>query len=519
MRKIKGWIKNFFNWFLMAEKEYEEKFEKKHQRVLNSVRLIVLILMVLFFSSLNDLINLKNLSMPTDAWRYAVFVFLLYILIILYKAWIKSCWDFLKRDSIVHYIFLAIIPAAILFFGYQYVHVNSYKTNFDVKPANGKNISQAEMTVKQEYDEIIDRLNGFYASLFTAIAVIAAILAFGAWRTIKELKEKLESYKKIESDVEFLKKKKDLAEWVQNKFEKDVNKKILTSISFDLKEEEEKKLKEIKGQIHKEIIDDSWLKLVYAKQWLEEKQKNKPSREDDFIKIENVFNYIEKMDLLKENPEIPQLVSHLKALMYWFWYENKKSEFIREHNNEGYIPWVEKWWKLDEKERECEYNRIKLLEKAVKFYKETLELYKKNEDDNVDETLGNLGVVLIELSKFKDKEDERKKCLENALGHLDMVKEKTFNTHWDKARVLYYLDPKENKEEIDKLMAKVKRKIVNEGDKAFFEDSIKNERKEIGLDGQRGFPGEIEIVTTIKSRIIKFISDSISRLKFWFKKK
>jgi hypothetical protein len=513
----KFWQK-LWDWFLFAEKENEERFEKKYKKILNLIRVIVIISMVFVFSWLNDLINLKNLSAPVAAWRYAVFLVILYILIVLYKAWIKDCWEFFKKDSIVHYIFLAVIPVAIVFLGYQYVFKSSVN---NPTPDKDKKV-QTVRTLKNDYDEIIDRLNGFYAVLFTAIAVIAAILAFGAWRTIKELKEKLESYKKIENDVEFLKKKKDLAEWVQNKFEKDVNKRILTSISFDLNEEEEKKLKEIKRQIQKEIIDDSWLKLVYAKQWLEEKQKNKPSKEDDFIKIENIFDYIEKMDLLKENPEIPQLLSHLRALMYWFWYENKKSVFLREHNNEDNIPWVDQWWKEDEGGNENEggrkggYKRIQLVEKAVEYYKQTLDLYKKNEEDNVDETLGNLGVVLIQLSKFKDKEDEKKKCLENALEYLEKVKEKSFNTHWDKARVLYYLDPKKNKKEIDKLMAKVKRKIVNDDDKAFFEDSIENEQKEIGLDGKRGFPGEIEFGTKDKKEKKRF-KKFLSKLKFWSK--
>jgi|GEM_PF-2217975 len=491
MKKNYGRMKDFSNWFLMAEKEQEEKFDEKYRKGLNSIRLVVVIVMVFFFSKLNGIFRFQDFLKPTDAWRYAIFVGFIYILIILYKAWIKRIWNFFQKDSIIHYIFLAIIPAIIIFYGYHSIYKG--KTGFSPTIE-----SKAPKEVAQEYDEIIDRLNGFYASLFTAIAVIGAILALGAWRTIKELKEKLEKFKEIENDVKFLKEKKNLAEWVQDKFEKDADKRILTSVSFDLKEEEEKKLKEIEKQIHKEIKDDSWLKLVYAKQWMEEKQKNKLSKEDDFLKIENIFEYIEKMDLLKENSEIPQLSSHLKALMYWFWYEYKKFEFIRKHNDKDNIPWVEKWWKEDEGDRKVEYKRIELLEKAEKYYKKTLDQYKKNEEENVDETLGNLGVVLIELSKFKDKEDERKKCLENAFENLEKVIEKTFNTHWDKARVLYYLDPKENKETIVKLGEKVERKIVNEADRKFFDDSIENEKKEIGLDGKRGFPGEIEFGTKEK---------------------
>jgi hypothetical protein len=495
---LKNVIKAFFDWFLMAEKEYGEKFEKKYNKGLNFTRIVGLILMIWNIPLLCQLLT----EMVKPIFFKAVITFiLLYILIILYKAWIKKLWYFLQKDSIIHYIFLALIPAVIIFYGYQYI---VGKSSIQDNLAKNKQIVQTDITLKNDYDEIIDRLNGFYASLFTAIAVIAAIIALGAWKTVKELREKLEKFKKIEDDVEFLRKKKDLAEWVQDKFEKDVDKKILSSITFDLTREEEKNLKEIKEQILRETTDDSWLKLVYAKELLKEKQKNKITEEDEFIKIENIFNFIENIDLLKEDSEIPELLYHMKALMYWIWYDNKKSDFIRKNGYpEKKLPWVENWWKEYESESKDEnkdkskvenkYKRIELLKKSVVYYEKAIKIYSKKKGINPDETLGNLSVVLIELSKFKNNDEKTKKreYLDQALDHLKKIKKETFNTHWDKARVLYYLDSKKFKTQIVKLLDKAERESVEDKDKKFFKNGIENERKEIYLDGPSGFPGEI----------------------------
>lgn len=502
----------FWDWFLFAEKEYEEKFEEKHKKQLNIVRLAGLILTIFWLPVLRLLINvLVNFK---DYWKFpgilcllisaVILLIFLYILIILYKAWIKAFWEFLKKDSIVHYIFLAIIPAAILFFGYQYVHVNSSKTNFDVKSPNGKNIVQTEMTVKQEYDEIIDRLNGFYASLFTAIAVIAAILALGAWKTIKELREKLESYKKIEEDVKFLKEKGELAKWIQKEFDKDDDKRILSSISFeDLNEGDQSKLKKIEEKIPDEITDDSWLKLVYAKQLMESKKR--VSGEDDFKKIKNILNYIEKRDLLKEDSKIRTRLHHLIGLMFWLWYKERKYTFIGEHKKSKSK--LKDWWKDERDKRDIrnkkedkkdggDYSRIDLLEESIKSYEYTISLLekKKKADDDEDETHGNLAVVSIELSKFKDKE----KNLKKAIIHLEKVKEETFHTYWDHARALYYLKPQKNKVKYKEFLKKAADAIETKKDKKFFICTMKAEIEEIGLPVKKGFPGDKQIINELK---------------------
>ena len=428
-----------------------------------------------------------------------------YILIILYKGWIRKLWDFLMKDSIVHYIFLGLIPAAILFYGYQYVHVNSSKTNFDVRPANGKSIVQTEMTVKQEYDEIIDRLNGFYASLFTAIAVIAAILAFGAWRTIKELREKLESYKKIEEDVKFLKEKGELAKWIQKEFDKDDDKRILSSISFeDLNEEDQAKLKKIEKKIPDEVTDDSWLKLVYAKQLMESKKR--VAGEDDFKKIEHILTYIEGRELFKEDSKIQTRLHHLIGLMFWLWYKERKSTFIIENKkNKSNALW-KKWWKDEIYKKDARsYSGTDLLEKSIESYKYTILLLekKKKADDDEDETQGNLAVVYIELSKSKDREEN----LEKAIIHLEKVKRKIFHTHWDHARALYYIDPQKNKDECKEFLEKAADAIETKKDKKFFFDTMEAEINEIGMFVKKGFPGEQELITDLNKKFAgKYLS-------------
>ena len=503
-QRCKRIVRNFTNWFFLSEKENENKFEEKHKKVLNFIRLLLVFIIVLFFQDISKFFDFPNFIKSTDYGRYAKFFLFVYILIVLYKVWIKGLWDFLKKDSIVHYIFLAIIPAAILFLGYQYCHVNSSKTNFDVKPANGKNFAQTEMPVKQEYDEIIDRLNGFYASLFTSIAVIAAILALGAWRTIKEMREKLESYKKIEEDVEFLKEKGELAKWIQKEFDKDDDKRILSSISFeDLNEDDQAKLKKIKEKIPDEVTDDSWLKLVYAKQLME--RKKRVSGEDDFKKIKNTLTYIEKRDLLKEDSKIKTRLHHLIGLMFWLWYKERKYTFIREHKGNKSDASLKDWWKDEIVKKKDEivkkdggdYSKIGLLEESIKSYEYTISLLEKKADNDEDETHGNLAVVLIELSKFKPKE----KNLKKAIIHLEKVKEETFHTYWDHARALYYQNPQKNKDKYKELLDKAADSIETKKDKKFFIDTMNAEIEEIGLPVKKGFPGDDGKIKELKEKL------------------
>jgi hypothetical protein len=543
-RKFRSMIKSFTGWFFLAEKEHEGKFDKKHEKALNFIRLIVVILMVLFFYKLSNLINLKNLSKPTDAWIYAVFVAILYVLIVLYKAWIKKLWNFLKNDSIVHYVFLGLIPIGILILGFQLFHSN--KPNLLLNPAvtqkenisnnaptseiKGKIDSQKEQEIIQQYDEIIDRLNGFYGVLFTAITVIAAILALTAWRGFKEMKEKLDKFKDFEEKVKFVKEKRELAEWAQNKFDNDEEKKIIiSSAKLKLTEDEKTKFKEIEKSILDETTEDSWLKMLYAKRLFDkikeiknyDEEVNK-TLEENYIRIKNVYNYIEKRDLLKDDSDIRFLIFNYEGQLYRWWYKYKKGGFQKKEIKSGKKEskgkdWID-WWKEGDYGDE-KYKGLKLLKDALESYKIALKITKIRGADP-EETLGNLAVVSIELSKFH-KKDKAVICLKDAIWYLKNRNE-DFNTFWDRARATYYLDClnsdkrkreiklQQEDDEIGIWLMKTVKKINTIKDKEFFIDTMYDELEEKiweengkGNKYVTGFPGNEEIIKNLEKELDK----------------
>ncbi len=139
--------------------------------------------------------GLKNITdFLRDSFILRVLIIsILYLICRIYWSWIKSVWKFFKKDGIIRYFFLIIIPIAIIVVSYQYwFHIPMLSSNC-------KSIT-------------VNQLNGFYASLFTAIAVLIGIVGLSAWRTVKKLKE-------IEDKVAFLHKKKDLADWARQLFD------------------------------------------------------------------------------------------------------------------------------------------------------------------------------------------------------------------------------------------------------------------------------------------------------------
>ncbi|UCH96803.1 MAG: hypothetical protein JSV88_08110 [Candidatus Aminicenantes bacterium] len=128
----------------------------------------------------------------------------------------------------------------------------------------------------------------------------------------------------------------------------------------------------------------------------------------------------------------------------------------------------------------------------------TLKLCKKKEENNVDETLGNIAVVLIELSKFEKETDTKNEYLKQVCSKLDDIIAEDFNTHWDRARALYYTNSEENKNKIMDSLEKAVREIDNKKDGDNFLKWIKSEQKEILLDGKHGFPGNEELIETLK---------------------
>lgn len=429
----------------------------------------------LFF--IND-INLFfcNLNNWFKYFISVVILIIVFLLIMLYEGLISKFWNFLKKDSIVHYIFLAAIPAIILFFGYQITKSPNHSPTYDLT----------------QYDEIIDRLNGFYSSLFTAIAVIAAILALGAWRTIKELREKLEKFKEVEGKVDFLHKKKDLAKWVQDLFDKNEEKPIISSAELILSPEDKDKFEKIKERLIEDATDEGWLMIFYAKLLMQ--NNHAKIKGNNFEKVEKIYDFIEKRDLLKEDSDIKSTLFHLWGLLYSDWYNFKKKDYINKEIVENPDKKWDDWWSNNENDN--------LLKESKTYYEKSLEVRNsKNETSN--ETLGNLAIVLIELSKFQTQNEEKNNYLKEALTNLNQRK-KDFNTNWDSARAKYYLDPKANVDEYKQLLILAAEDIDSIKVKKDFIDGIENEIKEKnGRHYSNGFPGDESLIKMAKDILNK----------------
>lgn len=478
--------KHFCDWFFLAEKEYNksEKFEEKYRIGLNIFRVIALLsiicLSLFSFSWLMGLFDSQGESGGKNGWIFLT-IPVVYSLIVLFKEWIKELWKFLKKEPVVHYLFMGIIPAVLVFLGFQYF------------------VFRQPVIIPEGQIDLVGRLTGFYSSLFTAVAIIAAIAALSVWHRSKDIKEKLDKFEKFEEKVNFIKEKKELAEWAQNKFDKDVEKKIITSTHSDLTEEDKVKFREVEKSITDEATDDSWLKMLYAKQLFDSIRKNGNHDEDEFIKIENIHNYIECRDLLKEDSDIRGYLFNYRGQLYRWWYKCMKKEFQNEKINRKKKQWSD-WWVKGEYGDEKKHNGIDLLNNACKHYKTALKISKKA-GEKADETLGNLAVVLIELAKFGEEED-RKKHLEEAKIYLS-EREEDFNTYWDRARVLYYFDSDKNKDKIKTLLEQAVEEIDNIEVKRFFIETLKSEAEEKLSDGRKGFPGSTPAIKRLKASLDK----------------
>ena len=374
----------------------------------------------------------------------------------------------------------------------------------------------------------ISALSSFYSIVFTIIAIFIGIAAIIGWRWIKDewaekekasnekigrLNEISKKFKEVEEKVDFLNKKRELAKWVQGLFDKDDEKKIISSTELPIsKDEEKKQYDEIKEQILKEATDDSWLKIVYAKKLVEQAKRpiqniksfsyNTPSKKNEIIveiqniynRVDKIFKFIESRDLFKPDSDIEMYLYNLLGQLYLEWYRVQKLEFQTkfQYENED-ISW-EEWWlgKKDEKGQE-NYGRLKSSES---YYRNALKITEEKKLDE-DETLGNLALVLIELSKFP-KESKPKKKLEEAKILLHRRGKKDFNNYWDQARVLYYLN--ENTDQIEKLLDNTVKEIDNKKDRNFFIERLEAELNEI-IDGKPGFPGDQETIDKRKMRL------------------
>jgi len=335
---------------------------------------------------------------------------------------------------------------------------------------------------------------------------------------MNELTTISEEIKDVKEDVKFLKEKSKLAKWVQDLFDKDDKKQILSKKALPISTIEDKeKYKKIEEKILNDATDDSWLNIVYAKKLMEHADKclksfSKKNGGKDFSEIQNtykrvekIFKFIENRDLFKSDSDIDMNLHNLHGGLYWERYKAEKLEFQKKFQDENKeIPWEEWWRKKDQKEKQVNEEQLKkkhesynLLKNSEKYYRNALKITEgKNEDDN--QTLGNLALVLIELSKFLQK-SEKSDILEKGEEFLDRVDYKDFNTYWDSAKVLYYLNPDKNKKEIQGLLDDAVGDINNRGDKNFFIKRLKAELNE-RIDGKPGFPGDEKIINKLEDK-------------------
>lgn len=280
----------------------------------------------------------------------------------------------------------------------------------------------------------ISTLNAFYGSLFTAFAVLTAILGLSIWKTKTKLDEKLEKLKIIEKKVTFLYKKKELAEWSKAIFDNEEND-ISSSSELKLTSDDKKKLNEVKDYITNEITDDSWLQIIIAKELF----KTHPE------KALRLLRYIEKRDLFDEKSTIEAVLYHLMGLFNKEIFDKFKDKRPREKLN-------------------------KYLEDSIEYYKKAL-----NCSENRNETHGNLAIVRIEQYVFNTSRDSL--LLDEAMEHLEKViglKKATYNTYYDYARAQYL---KGNKAAVENLLSKAVERINYIGEKDYFIDYLEKDEQ------------------------------------------
>lgn len=276
-------------------------------------------------------------------------------------------------------------------------------------------------------NDVIQALTGFYATLFTAIAVIIGILAIIGWQWIKDLSKISEKIDAVEEKVKDLKKRGDLAEWAKSKVDK------LGLSTFELKnidKDDKEKLKEIEEYVISDLTDCGWLELFLAHKFMT-KGKN-------FDKVENILQFIKSRDLLDENSKIHSFIYHFFGQLYSEKYFTNKKNELNYFGSEN-----EKLRQPSEEERNM---AIDLLKKSLDNYNDSIKYIelKKGQSTNEhdDRSYSNKAIVLLELYKFyrfRGKIDESNKCLEEAGELLDKkIREKDYNTYYDLSRVYFY---------------------------------------------------------------------------------
>jgi len=309
------------------------------------------------------------------------------------------------------------------------------------------NDSNSEFTNKEYLT--ISTLNGFYAALFTAITVLIGIAGFAGWRTIK----RIEKLKEIEKKVYILHKKKDYVKWVKQKIVDD--KSYVGSSELSLNKEDKSKLNKIQTYLIEEFTENSWLEILLAKQFLDD---------GEYEKAFKIYHFIEQRDLLDSSSKIESVLYHMIGQLYSEYYFNKSTK--------GYEPG--KYHGFDKLGHDGEIiSEIEHLIITKKYYEQSLNI-RKERKIRMDETLGSLAVVLIELYIKENDKDKLKEAIKHLHKVISLNKE-TYNTYFGLARAKYLENNDE--EEVKKYLFKAVEKINTIKQKDDFMNFIEKDKQ------------------------------------------
>ncbi|NIM12537.1 MAG: hypothetical protein GTO45_10525, partial [Candidatus Aminicenantes bacterium] len=323
------------------------------------------------------------------------------------------------------------------------------------------------------------------------------------WRWIERFKK----FEEIEEKVNFLHRRKELAEWVKER----VDKLGLNTFEIEnMNQEDTKKAEEIKEHVIENRTDAAWLELFLAHHFI--------TKEKSFEKAKKILTYIEDRDLLDEKSNIPSFLYHFLGQLYWKNYEDEK-------DNRNYFDSLHK--KVREKETTPDHKdeALKLLKESRKYYEKSIECIEKRKERNNnhdDRSWANLAIVLIEIYKFYhcNKGHQDKPCLDKAREILeDKIEEKNHNIYYDLSRVYYY---KGDRDKFEKNLEDFRKylEIYDKKDRLKLKETHIKWMEEEQLEFKKtGFPGEKIDVEEFFGKKVPFYKKFPKKLVHLFKRK
>lgn len=332
----------------------------------------------------------------------------------------------------------------------------------------------------------VSNLNGFYAALFTFMAVIAGIFGFVGWKNIRDLRTKLTEFSEIEKDVEFLKEKDNYVQWIEERF-RDISNQNMEKLDFT--KDDKNEFSKIKNYVVKNNDGECWLALIYAYQLIFE-DKN----------MEVAKSIMASIDI-KLSCSIDPNKSYLRAQFYHIFGQLYFQNYLLISNEYNLFNSTNVDLKEDNGEKiECVEIYI---ENSYKKYKILLDNERLSDNINRKETLGNIALNRIELYKIRKANKKPEiKLLNEAMEYLDEIgKIKfSFNQLWDYYRVLYYLNNEQYRFVEEDFKNRIKDNIKKK-DIQLFIQSIRKEQSEFR---DNGFPGSRDIVNDLEKEVKKF---------------